>query len=318
MRHLANKIKIYFLLSFILMIFLAILLKRIYPQPYSFKDIKSPSSEYFLSYYNDHFSHVIAFHNLSEEFTKSMKQADVLFLGSSVCGFAYKKNLINDFFDNLNLKYFVLCFGNETMDFHVELIKKYDLKPKFVIIHDSDFYTTYKSGYYDRAVKIDKFGARKFIWNSYYSLRLRNILHKCVPHVRSIIRNENLADKTWIEYRSKKDGTTIMMWPKQMSELVPAAWPTENPIKDEEILLENASKFYQLIRKQGAIPIITASPSSNTTLEFVRKVANKNNVLFIPPVNDYLETYDGYHLSPEGAEVFTNNFLKELDLILSN
>ena len=96
------------------------------------------------------------------------------------------------------------------------------------------------------------------------------------------------------------------------------AWPTENPIKDEEILLENASKFYQLIRKQGAIPIITASPSSNTTLEFVRKVANKNNVLFIPPVNDYLETYDGYHLSPEGAEVFTNNFLKELDLILSN
>jgi hypothetical protein len=80
-------------------------------------------------------------YDLEPEATRSLQQADILFLGNSRLQFAFSTQPVDDFFSARSLRYHLLGFGyGESSRFPRALLRRYRPTPKLVIINADPFF----------------------------------------------------------------------------------------------------------------------------------------------------------------------------------
>ena len=267
-------------------------------------------ADYYLGYSSGGVDHYELFHNLDATIDNA-REAEVIFLGNSRAKYTFLRDNLAPYFAEKKMKYYVMGFGyGEGAQFPWAIIKKYNLKPKWVVVAtDSDFFP-HLSEFSSSVLKSTIFDAYKFKFETVISFWFRRVLHSLEPYF-----DISPKQTDWIEFRSSKDGTILVGAYKGEKSTVSLKISNAgvNELLDNTSLFQTPVAFKQYFEKIGAKLIITCIPPSNC--DYAAGVAQKLKIPFVVPNTTEFETMDGSHLTTASSKVFVSEFLAKFDAI---
>ena len=241
----------------------------------------------------------------------ALKKAEVLFLGSSRTKYAFKdQKLLHGFFDRRHLRYFNLGFGyGEPSPFALDIIRKYDLRPKWVIVNADPFFTAMPSYFAAGVLKANWFDAWKFNFETAASYDVEHLIHSAIPYIDI---TQWTAQADGVEFRSKKDGTIVPGGMLGSPSDVAVDSIKQTPRADP-YTLHLAKEFEQEMTARGTRMVLTWVPTSPN---LPRPLVRLADVPIIVPRLTGLHTVDGSHLDIPSARRFCAAVLDKLAPII--
>lgn len=271
------------------------------------------SDAYYLAHdRGGHVDHHVLYHGTDPEATQNLRTSDVLLLGNSRLMFAFRRPDLRGFFPRHGLTYYVLGFGHREHDaFPRAIIRRYDLRPKLVIVNADRFFLGDQSPWADRVIDDSWFDAQKLWFEAETAHVVRRALHRWVPHVPDLVEGE----REFIAYRSRMDGTWLVA--NKFSGLgARMAADDGRPATPDEQKLRRAREFRQEVEARGGRLVLCLVPTPTASRSTAEWLARELGVPLIAPEPEGLRTYDGSHLTPESAATFARAFFAELDPIV--
>ena len=261
---------------------------------------------YYLGYSRGGVDEYALYHDLDGA-AAAVRRADVLFLGSSRAMFALPRETLAPFFARRGLRFYVLAFGyNESNVLPEAIIRRYDLRPRLVIVNADPFFTDEPSAFARRVLSETAFDARKFRFETVAADEVRRRLHRLVPYFEIAGPNRD-----WVWFRSREDGTTHVAAADGVpSRVRPSA---ELPGADAR-LVATASRFRDEMAARGAAIVLTAVPPRASGA--AEGIASTLGVPFLDPPLRRLRTLDGSHLDLPSARAYSEALLAELEPLL--
>jgi hypothetical protein len=261
-----------------------------------------------------HVDHHVLFHGADPESTRRLKAAEVIFLGNSRLMFALERPSLRLFFGRHGVEYYVLGFGhNEHDHFPKAIIRRFDLRPRLVVVNADRFFVGDQSAWADRVVEDSWFDAQKFWFEAEASHAVRRWLHRWVPHVPTL---EDSA-REFIAYRSRLDGTWhVASQPEGRGS--PMRGSDRTPPAPDPGRLARARAFKQEVEERGGRLVLCLVPSPRASRGTAEWLARELDVPLIAPEPENLRTHDGSHLTPESAARFAHAFLAELEPLIAD
>ncbi len=253
-------------------------------------------------------AHEILYYGMNK--TKdAFKEADIIFFGSSRPMVAFTRDVIQEFFEKRNLRYYSLCFSGGTDDFAETIIRSFDLKPKIAIVNADEFFTGENTLMAQRVIDGNYFDAIKAVWDRRSAHFVRHLLHHLVPHLSG---RDFPGKPNWMIYRSRNDGTWFFAGYKGMRPK-PVIYPVRHTLSIPEAHFQAAERFKDLMEQQNIRLILTYIPNANSDRWRAVEMAERLGVPLISPDIPSLMTYDRSHLDKPSVNIFTKAFLQELD-----
>ncbi|HEX2971107.1 MAG TPA: hypothetical protein VHP11_02170, partial [Tepidisphaeraceae bacterium] len=239
------------------------------------------------------------------------KNADVLFLGNSRVMFALGQDELKPFFKRLGLSYYVMAFPyGEPSSFPQAIIRKYDLRPKWLVVNADPFFVKRTSPFARMVMAEDWWNAWKFKLEMDLGFLVRSRLHQIVPCYDMTCPEE--AD--WITFGSYRDGTTRVAVARGKAGGFKKVPGRENTATKPQLLVA-ARRFKKDMDRRGVRMVLTTlpphSPKMATTLGAALGVP-----VVLPDVKN-LTTYDGGHLDRQSAARYASAFLAELEKVIA-
>jgi hypothetical protein len=256
-----------------------------------------------------HMDHYVLFHGVDREVTRRLRGADVLFLGNSRLMFALSPSNLRPFFAPYGLDYYVLGFGhNEHDHFPKAIIRRFDLRPRLVVVNADRFFVGDQSAWADRVVEGSWFGTQKLLFEAEAAHATRRRLHRWVPHLPTL--DESAAE--FIAYRSRLDGTwQVASTPKGTGHPMPGS--DRRPPRPDAGRLARARAFKADVEARGGRLVLCLVPAPAASRGTAEWLAREIGVPLIAPEPVDLRTHDGSHLTPVSAGRFARAFLAELE-----
>lgn len=258
--------------------------------------------EYFYSEpVGDSLSQLVLYHNLGESIEQA-RQADILFVGNSRLQYGFRETLVQEAAE-MGLKVFSLGMGHsERAKFALEIIEKYEIKPKVLVVTGGPFFFKEKYSKVAKEVRgLTAWQARKKYWESQALWRFQKLLHAVVPKLS--LRKKTLTKK-FVNYRSDQHG-----W------FYPALEPRgEFPVKagkekgDYHFVLPEAEKLIRSMATQNTLTVFTLVPYSKTLTGHYALLQSNYSVPVILPDFDGLKTSDSSHLTKDSARIYSSRF----------
>lgn len=253
------------------------------------------------------------FHGTDPLTTQRLRAADVIFLGNSRLMFALGRPMLRGFFERRGLSYFVLGFGhNEHDHFPKAIIRRFDLRPRLVVVNADRFFVGDQSEWADRVVEDSWFDAQKLRVEAEASHTMRRLIHRWVPHLPTL----NEDDREFIAYRSRLDGTWVVANTLE-GRGSPMRGSDRRPPRPDPGRLSRARAFKQEIEGRGGRLVLCLVPAPTASRGTAEWLASELGVPLIAPEPEGLRTHDGSHLAPESAARFADVFLAELQPLLA-
>lgn len=231
------------------------------------------------------------------------RDADVLFLGNSRVLCAFDHELLSRFTKGNGASFYNLGFGyDEGGQFPLELIERFDLRPKVVVVNcDGSFW-----GELSSAAISAMNGARWKTWTDVFELeaawRLRRSIHRVVP---KIVNSDRIA--IW---RRHVDGSWIVLSDESQEAPVSYIRSTVGP-SEFSAAIEAAASYRDRLDALGIQMLFTLVPSKTSNLDFAEAMAEELEIPLLVPSSDLqLTTFDGDHLDSQSSKKFTKVFLK--------
>ena len=250
---------------------------------------------------------------------RHMKSADVLFLGSSRINYAmqdgaYAKNRLK----RLGMTHYTLGFGSaEAGLFPLNVIRKHDLRPKFVVVNaEFEYFVDHFSSGAIEAMQLTLFEYRKLIFEEQSSYYVQRQLHAALPHWSAL----TFRPSEWVCHRCRTTGTWIL--PQSSHLLFPIKesgdlWQgAPHPGKLSDIQKKSANLFKEEMDKRRIKIIITHVPYPTGHRRWAELFARHLDSPLVAPVLDDLYTIDPTHLSPQSARRWAEAFFTELEPVL--
>ena len=275
-------------------------------------------SSYYLSYCGDQaygdYEHIALIAPLEPAAVEYLKKADVLFLGNSKAKRAFNGDATYRYFKTRDAAAYNLGFGYGEYDlFPLALIKKYQLRPKVLIINADYFFynalsTAAKSAIH--AADVD---------SGFVSLKRR------VQHIHQdwcgAIDENFLADiictgGATTMFRSRINGQTVYR-NLDVTTAYPAQIDEQPPISNSAFYIENARRFLAQVSTPRSCIFLTVVPSIKTDKRIAQLVSEALQIPYIDTAVTPYITYDGNHLQPESAVRWANEFLRKADRQIS-
>jgi len=236
----------------------------------------------------------------------ALRSADVIVLGTSRMLYAMRKDLIGDYFKRRGLRYFTLGFGwEEPLDFSLEVIKKFDLRPKYIIVDVSHYFRSGKTGS-DQLLKYDRFELAKALIEEELGRLKDETLSRILP-----IRAELGLTYRRAVYRSRLDGTWRTPDVTATDKVFHASDFSEPGPGPGEI--ELAKDFARAMKAQGTQLILIHIPGPKVSLKSSLEIARAMGSPLHSPDVGTLGSFDAQHLGRESATKFTTALLNELE-----
>lgn len=240
---------------------------------------------------------------------RPLRDADVLFFGSSRPLVAFTRSSLGDFFERHGLSYYNLSFSGGTDVFARALVEKFDLAPRLAIIDANEFFTGENTPMAQRVMDGSRFDALKRVYERRTAYRVRHSLHRALPHLSG---RDLPWIPSWMIFRSMRDGTWEFAAYKRM-QAEPVYSPPRYPRDIPEEHFRAAERFTRLLQDRGATVVLTFVPSARNDRWRAVEISERLGLPLISPELPDLMTYDGSHLDKPGVARFTGAFLLELE-----
>ena len=271
--------------------------------------VEVPSvDDFWLSYYGDHLDHVWLYHGLNKKAVRNLEAADVVFAGSSVSAFAFSQKDLQVHLGNRGWSFFQMSFAADGAPAALDMIRRYDLHPRVLIVMDDRFFKN-PSAYWKRNRALSQFDAAKFCWSAMLDFSVKRVFHRVVPAVHNLVTKTLLIGEDFVIFRSVTDGTWRITPPIERkpfnrdNDFQPAAYD-DNVFSSARIFMEEMKQRNIKVLFTWALnPLSRAADSA--------RLAKTVNAPWVVPEPSELATYDGYHMTPEGAARFSELFFKK-------
>jgi hypothetical protein len=275
------------------------------------------------------YEHGAYYFDLEPEAVENLRNAKVLFLGNSRNQFVFSTDEVKRYFEERSIPFYVMGFGyDELNEFARELIEKYSLRPKVLIIVSDPFFS---SGLSLPASQIaGDFGAR---WQpylgqfrvfrhlrqvrtfmDYVTKKIFNTLHPiicnlhaqlCVSHSPTIYRSASDGSWIWRNIFAPAEYGQLPIDPARQ-----AALPKESATADQE----NAKRLFAAARVPRDCIVLTVVPNSKIDAEpYALEMGRLLGVRVELPKLNGLATIDHSHLTWTSAQRWSGTLLRKID-----
>jgi hypothetical protein len=274
---------------------------------------RPPDPAYYLAHdRGGHLDHHVLYHGTDAEAIANLKSADILFVGTSRMMFALRSRVLAPWAQAYGVTYYALGFGFREGDtWALELIKKYDLRPRIVVVNVDGFFGRPLSTWAERVIKDTPFGARKRLWEGEIGHEARRAIHQVIPNWIDLYGRPGFPfGNEFIAYRSRRDGVwSISPWPKPAM-----AAPSEDygAVAVGPRLGDPARAFKAELDRRGSRMVLTYVPTPD---DAGGNPVALGAVLGVPVVGmdvDGLTSHDGSHLSEESAVFWSRRLIDDL------
>ena len=254
------------------------------------------------------YEHAAFYHNLEPDMTRHLQAADVLVLGNSRALYGFSTQAVHDYFAARGLKYFVMAFGySEKSGFALAIIKRYQLKPKMMIINADPFFFHHISATGVDAMRED-IGNRLMVyakkWGQNISRRTCPVFG-CVERAGSIFRDRVNGRWFWRD---------TLISDKAVGPFDPAAMKNVDNYFPHEKSVAAGKAFIAAVPVRPDCMILTAVPTPQGNFQHVAEILGPP--LGLPTVNTVvpnLMTVDGEHLNTDSSERWSRSVIEAMD-----
>jgi hypothetical protein len=272
-------------------------------------------SEHFLAYcrsqmYAD-YEHGALFYGLEPTVLDNIRRAKVLFVGSSKVQAGFSSKAVRDYFNSINVPFFVLGFGyGDESTFAQALLKKWNISPKVLVIAADPFFTEKLSPPGRDAIE----GKPAFLWRLLLKSLFQRV-HRAVCRVASDVCPESEPSI----FRSARDGQWNWIGPYTEERSVLIDGPPQLTIGQEELATAQklGESFLAQIGLDRRCVVLTGIPNSvldSTGIAAALATSLGTSAIF--PAVDGLSTLDTVHLNLASAERWSGQFVRALGPIV--
>jgi hypothetical protein len=266
------------------------------------------------------FEHGAYYFDLEPEAVENLRKAKVLFLGNSKTQFGFSTDKVKGYFNERSIPFYVMGFGyGEGVDFARTLIKKYNLKPKVLIVVSDPFF---KSGLAPPASAIfdnfNPFWKRLWPWWDSVTKKIFNTLQPKICDLRAALCRSHSRTI----YRVAKDGSWIwrnLFRPPEYGQF-PLDPARRKPLTKEPAMTdqENARYLFEAAGVRRDCVVLTVVPNSDIDAEpYAVESGRLLGVRVELPKLDGLVTIDHLHLTWNSAQRWSGTFLREVDPLIA-
>ena len=265
------------------------------------------------------FEHGAYYFDLEPEAVDNLRTAKVLFLGNSRSQFGFSTDEVKQYFNERSIPFYLMGFGyGEGADFAKALIKKYNLKPKVLVVVTDPFFKSYLSQPASEIVEdLNPFWKRvRARWN-YVTKKIFNTVAPKVCDLRvTLCRSQPRAI-----YRASKDGSWI--WRNLFTLPEYGQIPIDSarvPLFEPPVAtdLEIARQLFEVAGVPRDCVVLTVVPNSIIdTGPYAVEIGRLLGVRVELPKLDRLVTIDGAHLTWTSAQRWSGSLLREIDALVS-
>ena len=241
----------------------------------------------------------------------NIRHADVLFLGNSKMQAAFSTKMATDYFNSMNVRYFLMGFGYaEESKYTFAILKRWNIAPKVLVINADPFFSEWLSPPAREALE----GRAEYLWRLILKAAFQRV-HRTICFVASGVCPESVP----AIFRSSKDGAWNWIGLYKADKAVPVdrsaqLITTETQFREAKDIGE---KFLNHLRMDRRCVVLTGAPNSQLDSPAIAAtVAASLNTESILPPSDGLATLDGAHLNPASAERWSGQFLEALTPLL--
>ncbi len=254
-----------------------------------------------------------------------MRAADVLFLGNSRGLYGFHPEGFQPRLDRYGLKGYNLSFPAGQDAFPMELIRRYDLRPKLLIINSDSFFANNLAFFGRIAVGRGYWDSWKYYWESLASWEFLKYLHAWVPPWKRYF----FERPSQVSYRTIEDGGLQFRYGTPSARAM-ATTPPQPLTPQEERRLENFFNqqlanlrlFKQEMDARGTAMIMTVVTRSDAgyAVELTKRLSAATGVPYVEAWPLGLISHAGSHMDRASAVVYADalfDALEKNDLFLS-
>jgi hypothetical protein len=265
------------------------------------------------------FEHGAYYFNLEPEAVGHLRTAKVLFLGNSRSQFGFSTDEVTRYFNERSIPFYLMGFGyGEGADFAKALIKKYNLKPKVLVVVTDPFFKSYLSQPASEIVAdLNPFWKRVQARWDYVTKKIFNTVAPKVCDLRVTL----CRSKSRSIYRASKDGSWI--WRNLFTLPEYGQIPIDSgrvPIFESPGTtdLEIARQLFEEAGVHRDCVVLTAVPNSVIdTGPYALEIGRLLGVRVELPKLNGLVTIDTAHLTWTSAQRWSGSFLRGIDALVS-
>jgi hypothetical protein len=257
--------------------------------------------------------HHVLYFGLDAEALTRLRAADVLFLGNSRLMFALRPAVLRPAFDRLGLSYYALGFGFREADrFPLAIIRKFDLRPRVVVVNVDGFFGGGLSAWGETVVRDTPFAARKYRWEAEAAHTVRRAVHVVAPNWLALYGRPGLGQARELNtYRSRRDGTwQLSPWPSAATAFQPQRGPAPALSRGE---IAGARAFKAEMDARGARIVLTRvptpQPADGAAPDQFARLLGTPYVAAEPPA---MTSADSSHLDEPSAHDWARTFIAAL------
>lgn len=251
---------------------------------------------------SEELSHIALYHDIGASI-RNARQADILLFGNSRLQTGLREEVIHEQAAKLGLKAFTIATGHaDKTRFALELIRRYDLRPRVVVASGGSFvFTEGLSPWAREVMSMTRWQAYKRFWEQSSAWAVKSKLHRYLPRLDFFNTGPRYP---WIHYRSDETG-----WWRNAIEL-PGRFPvsTQSERQSYRHTLPLAAELKQELDERDALLVLTMVPYMNTRSGHLPYLSGELGVPYILPSFDDLQTADGSHLDRESALRISKEF----------
>jgi hypothetical protein len=257
------------------------------------------------------YEHGALFYGLEPSAIYNIRRAEVLFVGNSKLQAGFSSRAVRDYFNSINVPFFIMGFGYaDESSFSEAILKRWGVSPKVLVINADPFFSEWLSPAARDALE----GRPAFLWRLLLKSLFQRV-HRAVCLVASPVCPESEPSI----YRSPRDGQWNWIGPYIEEKSVPIDRSTQTTLPPH--ILAAAEKIGEKFLKQIGLDrqcvVLTATPNSpldSTGIAKALAAALKTSSIF--PSVDNLSTLDGVHLNLASAERWSGQFVRAMGPIL--
>jgi len=277
--------------------------------PEAHQPIAASTDLYLALYRSEAVEHYVHFHGTDSEVERNLREADVLFVGTSRMMLGFDPDQLSRYFRERGLRHYLLGFAfGESVPLTSAVMKRADLRPKWVVANVDGFFYPQPSRYGWEVMHSSRPNAWQVIFETEATFAMIRSFHRWIPYA-SVDRTKSV----WL--RSRTDGRWHPHFVPGQGRVIENPPRLSAPL--DATVLNTAKAFLEECTRRGARLVLTFVPSPLGHREQAEALASELGLPLVSPVLDGLESYDGSHLTAASATRFTKAFLEDLGSILA-
>ena len=251
--------------------------------------------------------------DLDPKAVAGITDAKVLFFGDSRILTAISDGVASAWFAARHIPMYLLAFGaGEQSGFADRLVEKLQPRPRLAVF-DADPYFTGEQSIPAQAIANNPAG------EAAAARETKAFLDAGPTYCRYL---QWLCGRTQHFFRQYADGVVVHQddqrdwFNKNQAGSFPIGKPGRQQTAHYDAYLANARALVSKLRIDPRCVVFTIVPNSEMDDTFARFLAERMGARVVAPRIDGLSTTDHYHLTPDGAEIWSKAFLKELEPVV--